>query len=155
MTRLTLYTCIKALPEVCFDLSRSIEVHVSSMAAHREAVVARPCNDQLNLSDVVTWRARHWCCWWQLTSRITALERPFYFRDEMVKGIFTTMTHHHYFDRIGPYTLMTDEFIYQIPGGWLTRWIDRWWIRPHLTALLTQRNRYIAQAALNRHNSIA
>ena len=51
----------------------------------------------LELDEEVTWQARHFKVWQTLTSRITALERPTYSRDSILRGAFRRFDHHHYF----------------------------------------------------------
>jgi hypothetical protein len=48
------------------------------------------------LNEEVTWRARHFAGYQQLTSRITAFDSPAFFEDKMVKGIFKKIEHKHF-----------------------------------------------------------
>lgn len=41
----------------CFDLARSIEIHLRSTEKTREKVVGRTTNGLLGLNDEVTWEA--------------------------------------------------------------------------------------------------
>lgn len=71
-------TSIDAPAEICFDLSRSIDLHLDSTAETGERAVAGITSGLIGLDEQVTWRAHH--VWWQeLTSKITAFDRPNYF----------------------------------------------------------------------------
>ena len=72
----------------CFDLARSVDAHVRSTAATGERAVGGKTSGLLALGDEVTWRARLFGVWQELTSEITAFERPVHFRDSMVRGAF-------------------------------------------------------------------
>jgi ligand-binding SRPBCC domain-containing protein len=112
---------IDAPPEICFDLARSVDAHVASAAASEERAVAGVTSGLLNLGDEVTWRARHFGVKMELTSRITRFDRPRYFRDEMVRGAFTRLSHDHLFDAISAGTRMRDVFEFVAPWGAIGR----------------------------------
>ena len=112
---------IAAPPDLCFDLARSVDVHVVSAAATGERAVAGKTSGLLNLNDEVTWRGRHFGLTQELTSRISAFDRPRYFRDEMVRGPFRRLSHDHHFDAIASGTMMRDAFEFDAPYGLLGR----------------------------------
>jgi len=113
---------IAAPPELCFDLARSVEAHVASASASGERAVAGVTSGLLNLNDQVTWRGRHFGLTQELASRISAFDRPRYFRDEMVCGAFRRLAHDHYFDPIPQGTRMRDIFEFKAPYG-LLGWV--------------------------------
>ncbi|HEX2700140.1 MAG TPA: hypothetical protein VHM89_08065 [Acidimicrobiales bacterium] len=71
MPALRVVSDIAAPVEVCFDLSRSIELHVESMAASAERAVAGVTSGLIGAGEEVTWAARHFGIRWRVTSRIT------------------------------------------------------------------------------------
>ncbi|MDE3198354.1 MAG: cell division protein, partial [Acidobacteriota bacterium] len=85
MVRLEEITVIGAPVERCFDLARSVEVHLAGQSHRAEVTTA---SGLLGLGARVTWRAKHFGLWQRLTSEITAMDRPVYFQDAMVDGIF-------------------------------------------------------------------
>src|ERR1700709_1486230 len=91
-------TGIEAPIERCFDLARSVEVHLAGNVHWGEQAVASGgvTSGLIGLSEKVTWRAKHFGVWQTLTSEITKLESPFYFQDVMLKGAFRWMEHDHY-----------------------------------------------------------
>ena len=134
--------------ERCFDLARSIDLHIRSATATRESAVAGVTSGLLRLGDRVTWRARHFGLWQQLTSQITAYERPAYFRDSMVRGAFARLDHDHIFldDGRGG-TIMRDRIEYAAPLGPLGRVAELLVLTRYLRRLLDRRNREIKSVA--------
>src|SRR5579862_801065 len=97
MPLIHLETLIAAPAERCFDLARSVDVHVASTGQTSERVVGGVTQGLLELGESVTWEARHLGVWQRLTARITAMQRPDFFVDEMVAGAFKRFTHVHRF----------------------------------------------------------
>lgn len=148
MTRIELRTRIHAPRARCFDLARSVEIHTRSTASTGETAVGGRTSGLLELGEEVTWRARHFGVWQTLTSRITAYERPAFFRDSMVRGAFARLEHDHRFvdDGAGG-TLMDDVFEFAAPYGRLGLIVERFLLAPYLRRLLTARNREIKAVA--------
>lgn len=82
-----------------------------------------------------------------MRSRITALDRPGYFRDEMVKGPFRTFLHDHMFEQHGNSTLMLDNVKFASPFSILGKVFDKLLLKAHLHHLLENRNRFIKSVA--------
>src|SRR5947209_3622356 len=93
MIRLEEVTIIHAPIQRCFDLARSVEVHlVANIHSGEQAVAFGGITSGLpELSQQVTWRAKHFGFWQNLTSEYTAMQSPTYFQTTMVKGIFRSM----------------------------------------------------------------
>ena len=108
MTTLRIVTEIAAPIEACFDLSRSIDLHLESMVASREQAVAGVTSGLIGPGQQVSWEAHHLGVSWRMTSEITAFDRPRRFVDEMVRGPFAWFRHEHRFTEHGDGTLMTD-----------------------------------------------
>jgi len=115
---------IDCLPEVAFDLSRCIDLHEDSTSQTNEKAVAGRTSGLIELGEEVTWEATHFGVRQRLTSRITAFERPWYFRDSMVTGTFEWFDHDHHFELQGSSTRMTDRIDYTSPFGLLCRWMN-------------------------------
>jgi hypothetical protein len=81
MIRLEETTVIDAPIERCFDLARSVEVHlVANIHSREQALAIDGITSGLpQLSQQVTWRAKHFGTWQNLTSKFTAMQRPIYF----------------------------------------------------------------------------
>jgi len=148
MGRIELVTHIAAPPERCFDLARSLELHMHSTAATGERAVAGTTSGLLGPGQHVTWRARHFLVWQELTSRITGYERPRWFRDEQWRGIFQRLEHDHLFEAtLDGGTIMRDIFDYRAPLGLLGRIAERLVLDRYLRRFLIDRNALIKEAA--------
>lgn len=113
-------TIVGAPVEVCFDLSRSIDLHLESMISSKERAVAGVTSGLIGAGEEVSWEARHFGILWRMTSRITEFEPPHRFVDEMVRGPFAAFRHEHRFEE-GPAgggtTRMTDVVTFRMPLG--------------------------------------
>ncbi len=147
MARLELTTLISAPLERCFDLSRSVELHVASTADSGERAVGGVVSGLLGPEDEVTWSARHFGVRQKLTSRITAFERPRHFRDSMVEGAFRRFDHDHFFVATASGTEMRDVFDFESPLGPLGRLADALVLKRYLRGFLERRNEVIKRAA--------
>lgn len=147
MPVIELTACIKAPIERVFDLARSIDLHVASTAQTGEEAVAGVTSGLIGLDQEVTWRARHFGVRQQLTTRITAFERPSHFRDSMVRGAFRRFDHDHYFKTTPAGTVMRDLFDYTAPWGLLGKIADSLFLENYMRRLLLTRNRAIQKAA--------
>lgn len=152
MPVIALATAIVAPVERVFDLARSIDLHVTSTAHTGERAVAGVASGLIGMGEQVTWRARHFGLWQELTSRITAYERPRHFRDSQVRGAFARFDHDHIFEPVaGPggaqHTLMRDRFDFNSPLGPFGTLADWLVLTRYLRGLLLERNRVIKEAA--------
>jgi ligand-binding SRPBCC domain-containing protein len=147
MPIIELATHINAPVARCFDLARSIDMHVDSMQQSGETAVAGRTSGLIELGETVTWRAKHFGIWQSLTSKVTEMEYPNYFTDEMVQGAFKAFRHEHYFYPINNQTLMKDIFMFDAPLGYLGIIANFLFLERYMTRLLKQRNQEIKKAA--------
>jgi len=147
MPTIHLETMIRAPIELCFDLARSVDVHMASTNHTGERAISGITSGMMNLNDEVTWEAKHFYVRQRLTSRITAMERPRMFVDEMQRGAFKRWHHLHTFEPRNGGTLMLDEVDYQSPLGILGRIADKLFLESYMTHLLLVRNAHIKHVA--------
>jgi ligand-binding SRPBCC domain-containing protein len=150
MVRLEEVTVIHAPMERCFDLARSVEVHLKGNRHWGEEAVALDgvTSGLIGLGERVTWRARHFGVRQTLTSEITAMEAPRYFQDRMIKGVFRSMEHDHFFQMLEDgSTEMKDVFCFAAPLGVLGRVAEELLLRRYMSALLRERNAIVKQVA--------
>src|ERR1700736_392423 len=159
MVRLEEVTVIEAPMERCFDLARSVEVHVLGNVHWGEEAVALDSVSAdgvtgsvsaglIGLGERVTWRARHFGVRQRLTSEITAMDAPRYFQDTMLSGAFRFMQHDHFFRVLEDgRTEMRDVFCFSAPIpllGWVA---ERLVLRRYMAALLHERNAVVKRVA--------
>jgi len=99
------------------------------------------------MNEFVTWQAIHFGMQQKLTSKITAFNRPFHFRDEQLKGAFKFIVQDHYFEIKENYVTMKDEFSFQSPFGFIGKLVDKLVLTNYLTKLLITRNNTIKEFA--------
>ena len=147
MPVIVLETHIRSTPEICFDLSRSIDLHTLSTATTNEKAVAGTTTGLINAGESVTWEATHFGIRQQLTSKITAFNFPTHFRDEQVKGAFKSIVHDHYFEDRNGYVAMKDVFSFQSPLGILGRLFNLLVLTKYMKGFLVRRNAVIKDFA--------
>lgn len=147
MATIEVVTHIEAPLERCFHLALSVDLHAVSARQTSEEVIAGVRSGILQLHDSVTFRARHFGIWQTLTSKVTALQAPAYFRDDMQQGAFKRMWHAHYFEQAGPATLMRDVFVFTSPLGWLGKLVDALVLKRYMRRFLRQRGAVVKHYA--------
>jgi hypothetical protein len=150
MIRLEEITVINAPIQRCFDLARSVEVHVvANIHSGEQALAIGGVTSGLpELFQRVTWRAKHFGVWQNLTSEFTAMQSPIYFQATMVKGIFRSMQADHYFRTLpSGATEMKDLLRVVAPLPLLGPLAEALFLRRYMLMLLHERNTVIKQIA--------
>lgn len=151
MPTICLETLINADIQTCFDLSCSINLHLESTKHTGETVIGGRTSGLITLNETVTWRARHLGIRQTLTSKITVMQPPFLFVDELQRGAFKSFRHEHHFKQIKGATLMTDIFIFEAPLGLLGAIANRLFLTSYMRNLLIKRNEVIKAHAEIKH----
>jgi len=147
MVTLREHTVIAASIERCFDLARSVEVHLAGNVHWGESAVASK-GGLLGFGQQVTWRAKHFGVWHSLTSEITSMHRPSYFQDAMIRGPFRFMKHDHMFRPVSSgATEMEDVFSFAAPLPLVGRVVEICVLRDYMHALLRERNAVLKEIA--------
>ena len=149
---------IAAPVERVFALSLDVGVHVDSMAAHDERVVAGVGAGRMAEGDTVTWEARHFGIRFRMTSLVFDVDEPHAFSDRQIHGPFAEFRHRHTFTPARPpgtpessgehATLMRDEIMFRSPFGPIGRVVDALVMRRHLVRLIQQRGDTLAALAV-------
>ncbi len=150
MVKLEQLSVIQAPVERCFDLARSVEVHLAGNehCGERAVAAAGVTSGLIGMGQRVTWRAKHLGAWRKLTSEITAMERPGYFQDTMVEGDFRFMRHDHFFRSLSSRrTEMRDVFWFAAPLPVLGRLAEIVFLRRYMRKLLQERIAVLKQIA--------
>jgi ligand-binding SRPBCC domain-containing protein len=147
MALVLLTNLIHAPIEICFDLSRSIDLHKISTAQTNEEAISGVTSGLIGLGEQVSWRAKHFGITQTLTTKITAFNTPTFFQDQMVRGAFKSIIHNHIFETKGNLTLMKDEFYFLAPFGVVGKAVEKLFLVDYMTKLLVQRNKVIKETA--------
>ncbi|CAN5699992.1 hypothetical protein BH11BAC3_BH11BAC3_05430 [soil metagenome] len=147
MTTIHLTTIINAPIERVFDLSRSISLHKISVANTKEEAIAGVTSGLISINETVTWQARHLFKTRQLTSKITEMQKPVMFIDEMQQGDFKSFKHAHHFKAMNNGTIMIDLVDFESPYKMAGKILDKLYLKNYLRKLLVQRNEIIKEYA--------
>ena len=151
MPLIQLESIIAAPAEICFDLARDIDFHTRSTGRSNEKAIGGVTSGLIGPGEEVTWEATHFGIRQRLTSRITAYDRPYYFRDSQVRGAFRCFDHDHFFYPLDHATTRAVErFDYQAPCGALGSLADLLFLKRYMYSFLAERHRLIKAAAESR-----
>lgn len=156
MTRIVIETKIRAPIELCFDLARDVDAHRESAAFSSERIVPPGRTEGLlELGDLVAFAGRHFGIRQRFVARITALDRPRRFDDEMVQGSFKWLRHFHEFEYRDGITTMRDTLDWEPPLGIVGRLADRFFLRRHMQWFVsTKQNGLKRMAEARAHTSL-
>ena len=138
---------IAAPIERCFDLSRSIDLHIASTAGTRERAVSGVTSGLIGHNQTVTWRTKVLGMPIHHTSLITLYDRPRYFQDRMLAGAFKSYCHDHYFEGQSGGTLMRDVMTFEAPLGLAGVFVEKVALSQYMQRLLDKRNLFIRRVA--------
>jgi ligand-binding SRPBCC domain-containing protein len=147
MPTIHLTTFIAAPADRVFDLARSIDLHRKSMAHTAEEAIAGTTTGLIGPDETVTWKAKHLMKTRVLKSRVTAMNRPLSFTDEMVDGDFKSLRHEHHFKSIENGTLLIDLFHFESPYGGIGKLVNDLFLTRYMKKLLETRNQAIKDYA--------
>ena len=143
MAFIHLTTFITAPVERVFDLSRSINLHKISTAHTREQAIAGVTNGLINENETVTWQAKHLYKLRRFTSKITLMQRPLLFIDEMIQGDFKSFRHEHHFKATENGTIMIDKIAFESPYAAVGKLFNNLFLKNYMKELLVKRNTVI------------
>lgn len=138
---------IEAPIDLCFDLSRDVDIHTQTTGKTKEKAVGGKVSGLLDIGDCVTWEATHFGIRQRLTAKIIEMDKPYIFRDIMVRGAFHSFTHTHHFVKQDNGTLVRDEFVYRSPFGVLGRLADILFLEKYMTNFIKQRSQELKKIA--------
>jgi len=79
--------------------------------------------------------------------KVTAMQRPLSFTDEMQQGDLKSLKHEHHFKQIENGTLMIDIFSFETPYGSLGKLVNSLYLNRYFHGLLEERNAAIKDYA--------
>lgn len=147
MPTIHLTTFIAAPAGRVYDLARSIDLHRKSMAHTGEEAIAGTTSGLIDLNETVTWKAKHLGKTRILRSKITVMNPPLSFTDEMVDGDFKSLRHEHHFKQIDNGTLLIDLFHFETPYGAFGKLLNKFFLTSYMKKLLEIRNQAIKEYA--------
>jgi len=148
MQLIQLGTQIAAPPERCFLLSLSIDLHMQSTSRTSERAIAGVTHGLICLGETVTWQGRHFGFMLTHETLISKYSRPHHFKDIMLRGMFKSFEHDHFFNLLEDgSTKMRDELRFSAPLGPLGWIAEAAFLRRYFIGFLQERNRLIKHVA--------
>jgi ligand-binding SRPBCC domain-containing protein len=117
------------------------------MEASGEEAIDGVTSGLINLNETVTWQAKHLFKTRVFKSKISAMQPPVYFEDEMIEGDFKSVRHEHHFKAIANGTIMIDLFYFEVPYGNVGKLANKIFLTSYLQRLLENRNEVIKEYA--------
>ena len=147
MPKIHLTSFIAAPVDRVFNLSRSINLHQISTADTNEKAINGVTNGLINKNETVTWQARHLFRTRLFTSKVTAMQAPNFFIDEMMKGDFKSFYHEHHFKAVANGTIMIDMINFETPYAIIGKIANRFFLTNYIEKFLKKRNEVIRDYA--------
>lgn len=148
MGEITIRTYIEVPPELCFDLARDVSAHVETAAFSRERLVPPGrLEGLLDEGDLVCFEGRHFGLRQRFCARITVVERPHRFVDEMVEGVFSWLRHDHEFSPFEAGTMMVDRVRWKAPLGFLGSVADALFLERHMAWFVETKQAHLKKLA--------
>jgi ligand-binding SRPBCC domain-containing protein len=148
MTTIELTTQIEAPIEICFQLALSIDLELQAAQTHHIRAVSGVTSGIIGPGERVGWKTKQFGIMVSHVSEITGYQQPLFFEDRMVKGIFKSFRHDHFFHPLSPNkTEMRDLLRFSMPFWPMGIIAERLIIRSRLTHLLLLRNKLIQETA--------
>jgi len=151
MPVIELTTSIDAPIERVFDLARSVDAHTASTSQSKERAVAGRTSGLMEENETVTWEATHFGVKQKLTVKVTRLNKPKEFEDEMISGAFSKLKHTHRFRTEKNHTIMSDRFEFEAPLGILGRLAEKLFLTRYMKSFLLKRNSELKEMAESNH----
>ena len=131
---------IRAPPDRCFDLARSVDVHVDTSTDIAARAVGGRRSGLSEWGDVTVWSARFCGLRFRMHTRIEAFERPGRFTDVMVRGLLGRFAHEYRFEPTPDGGCrMSDTLDVAAPLGPLGRLAERAYLTRRMTSLVRRR----------------
>ena len=147
MPTVKLTTRVNAPVDRCFDLYRSVSLHVDSYKHAHERAVGPITSGLVGPGDVAAFRMRALGFPYRMSVKVVAYDRPLHFRDSQTEGFFLRADHDHYFAVEDGTTLVTDVFDYTPRFSWLGTLLDRLIVGRYVRWTIGQKNANVKRVA--------
>ena len=142
MSVLIVETEINAAPEICFD-----SIRAASRESYFAAAGKQKSDDEIALNQIVVFENNFLFFKQKLIVKVTEIDKPRRFTDEMITGNFQSFKHLHEFAPRGDGTLLTDTFSWISPFGAIGKIADKLVLSNYLRKTVTRRNAKLKQIA--------
>ncbi len=139
---------VQASVERCFDLARSVDLHVDSSTGIGARAMGGRRGGLSGEGDHTVWSARFFGVRFAMTTRIEDFASPARFGDRMTRGLLRKFEHVYRFRPLpGGGCGMSDELTVEAPFGPLGRWMERLYLTRRMDGLVCSRLEHIKRVA--------
>lgn len=143
-----LTTLIEAPIQRCFDLYRSIDLHVDAYQHAGERVTGALTSGLVGPGDTASFHMRAFGMPYRMAVTVVRFDPPHHFRDSQTEGFFARADHDHHFEVAGgSATLVTDVFAYETRFGIAGRLADRLAIARYVKWTISRKNVNVKRVA--------
>ncbi len=139
---------VRAPVERCFDLARSVDLHVDSSTEIGARAVGGRRGGRSGDGDVTTWSARFFGMRFSMTTRIEDFAPPTGFGDRLTRGLLKNFAHVY---RFAPTPdggcVMSDELSVAAPFGPLGWLVERGYLKRRMQDLVRRRLEHVKRVA--------
>ena len=141
-------TCVRAPTERCFDLTRSVPLHVDSSRAIDARAVGGQCHGLSDEGDETVWSARFCGLRFRMATRIVDFTYPTQFRDSITRGLLRRFEHVYCFQPLpGGGCALSDELTLEAPFGPFGKLVEWLYLARRMRQLVQQRMECIKTVA--------
>lgn len=139
---------VRAPAARCFDLARSVDLHVDSATDIAARAVDGRTHGLSADGDCTTWSARFCGLRFAMTTRVEDFAPPTRFADRLTRGLLRQFAHRYHFTPLpdGGCT-MSDDLTIEAPCGPLGRLAERLYLARRMNVLVRRRLEYIRRVA--------
>ena len=139
---------VRAPVERCFDLARSVELHVDSSTGIGAQAIGGRRGGLSGAGDVTVWSARFFGLRFAMTTRIEDCVFPGRFSDRMTRGLLRRFAHVYRFQPLPDGgCAMSDELRVEAPFGPLGRLVEYVYLARRMRHLVRERLEHIKTVA--------
>ena len=141
-------TRVRAPAQRCFDLARSVPLHVDSARDIAARAVGGQCEGLSNEGDQTVWSARFFGLRFRMTTRAEHLTPPARFEDRLTRGLLQRFEHVYRFRPLPEGgCIMSDELTVEAPFGPLGRLVEGVYLNRRMRRLVRRRLEHLRTVA--------
>ena len=139
---------VRAPAERCFDLTRSVDLHVDSSTDIAARAVGGRAHGLSADGDCTTWSARFCGLRFAMTTRVEDFAPPTSFGDRLTRGLLRQFAHVYRFKPLPDGgCAVSDELTVEAPFGPLGRLVERFYLARRMNLLVQRRLEHIRRVA--------
>ena len=139
---------VQAPAERCFDLARSVDLHVDSSTGIGARAIGGRRGGLSGEGNETVWSARFFGVRFSMTTRIEGFTFPTRFDDRMTRGLLRRFEHAYRFRPLPDGScVMSDELMVEAPFGPVGRWMERFYLARRMDELVRLRLEHIKRVA--------